>query len=524
MAVVLQSSNIATASRARSTWPALLVAASIITIILHAIPLAGAYLLTGHVADVMYDDDRVYLSRLLDAAKGGSLSNPYIIEDQNRPKYMPAVTERVLGTLSQWSKVDVRWFAAGSRMVFPLMIFLLTVRLARELEVRRAASVMAGLLLTLMPSFSNTLLQPSLDYAGYMGFLRYERLISPSSHLILFLVWALGLARVWRRGGLFPAMLAGAGLGALVILLPPYYWTFAIAAAAVLCLGRERRSELVLLLALGIVIGFPSLLEYHHLNSLTDVQETLTRVEAMTRTHSPNKRSLGLAFGTSLLAAAIWRRRHALGRKSGFLLPLFCVAALLLLQTVVTGLEIQNDHWMYAVLPFVYIALAALWEIQPEINRRAWYVGMGAFLVCAAFLSQGFALWVWHIEREDAPEIWDLESRIPATISWIRGNTPLDSVLLARDDDTMEMLYIQTGRKVYWSAFAGQHVVGEREANLRTAAEHQWDPRNPQPLSYRADYFLGNGSDCLHASPGFVLFRDAVESTCLMRIPKRIGR
>lgn len=74
--------------------------------------------------NVAVHDEKVYLARVVDAYRGGSLGNPYLAEHQNAVRFMPELAERVLAPAAHASGLQPLLVVGISRFVLPVLIYL----------------------------------------------------------------------------------------------------------------------------------------------------------------------------------------------------------------------------------------------------------------------------------------------------------------------------------------------------------------------------------------------------------------
>lgn len=78
----------------------------------------------------------------------------------------------------------------------------------------------------------------------------------------------------------------------------------------------------------------------------------------------------------------------------------------------------------------------------------------------------------------------------------------------------MEELPIFTGNRVYWTWYAAQHVISDREWFYRSQ-DAAWTPRWGYLPHYHADYYVGVGEDCGGLA---AVFRSDAEHTCVVKV------
>ncbi len=483
---------------------------------IHAWPILAAYLRQGRLLKVAYAEEVLYGIRVQDVARGGSLGNPYLAEHQDAPGLLPEMAERVLGITARVTGASPAAILGVSRVLFAGVIFLLVESLARNLGLDPHLALVAGLLPPLLPSVTQVFAEPS----DAPSFLRYFRAISPGPSVALFLAAIRALlaardtppVRVWTRG-----ILAGVMLGTLFYNLI-FYSSVAIAGAVILAFlsaGAARRAFLIALLVAAL-LAIPYALHMLTLFDQPEFQETLLRNGLMAPGSAPSRGAVERFLLGLLFAVPLWVQRHKLPAAS-FLLSFLAPGAFFFLQNIATNRAIAENHWVDPLIPLWCLALVAALAARIAPVRPAGLYVLGAGLLGLALYIQQAAYLRWERIAEREPDLYALDTRIPQTLGWLNRETPAGSVILS-SDAMMTSLALHTHNKVYWSFYAGIHLVSEREAIARQAATDPWPPRFDRPLAYRADYFLGADGYCPAAPARRELYRNAVERTCVLAL------
>jgi hypothetical protein len=134
--------------------------------------------------DIRHPDESIYLVRVVDAYRGGSLGNPYLAEHQDAVKFMPEIAERILAAVARATGVQPLAMVCVARIVFPLLIYLVLLSLAGGLGRRARMSTLAAVIPPLMSRVLFWKYRPGED----PGFLRYVRAVSPVLYVLLLVV------------------------------------------------------------------------------------------------------------------------------------------------------------------------------------------------------------------------------------------------------------------------------------------------------------------------------------------------
>jgi len=460
---------------------------------------------------VAVEDEEIYLGRVMDAYRGGSLGNPYLAEHQDAPRFMPELAERLLALTAHLTGLDPLLVVAASRVVFPALIYALLWTLARGLGMEPRLAMLAAMLSPLAPTISWL---ASADSGK--GFFRYFRTISPAFYVVLLLLVMRLVQIAWRKAFWWIGLLAGAGLGLLFYATPVYYWSSAIGGVICLALftmGRVRVTMLTSILV-ALIIGFPFFANVLRQEQMPDVQATLARLDLLIPGRSPDiyaTRSFVLAV-LVLAPVLLWRRR--LGESGRFLIPFMCVGTLFMVQNVVTNRHLQGYHWIECLIPVWSLAAVAFLQNSIQSFRSVYFNALISVLAAGAIFLQANGYVRWAESQKEDVEFWSLDALMPRTLNWLNQHTPVNSVVIA-DPDIMDSLVLFTHNKVYWADYASQHVIPEWEVEARTRSLESWRPDGAGHLPFRADFHLGTGPACLNLNAKELLYRDITEGTCV---------
>jgi hypothetical protein len=485
-----------------------------VTVVLFAysLPFLMTGLRSGPFLNVVVDDEKIYLVRVMDAYRGGSLGNPYLAEHQDAPRFMPELAERLVALTARVTGLGPLLVVGAFRALFAGLICIVLWSLARGLGMEPRLAALAAILPPLAPTIS---WMASIN-SRTIGFLRYFRAVSPAFYVLLLLLALRLVLLAWKKPLWWTGLLAGASLGLLIYVTPIYFWSFAIAGVAWLAVqdSGKVRAAMVTSFVIALILGLPHFWRAFLQDRVPDVRETLARLDLLVPGRSPDEgvtRTLVIAVALSI-AVWLWRRR--LGQPARFLFPFMCVGTLLMVQNVVTNRHLQGDHWIECLIPIWSLAGVAFLQSSTQSFRPAFVMALVAVLVAGAMLTQVMAYEQWEESREEDAEFWALEARMPRTLNWLNDHTPANSVVIA-GPDVMDSLPMFTHNKVYWADYASQHVMPEWEVQARTQSLESWHPDGVVRLPFRADFYLGTGLDCLSRKAKQFLYRDLPEGTCV---------
>ena len=481
----------------------------------YSLPFLMNYSLRGPFLNVAVEDEKIYLVRIMDAYRGGSLGNPYLAEHQDAPRFMPEAAERLIAIVAHLSGAGPLLIVAISRVVFAALVCVVLWSLARGLGIEPRSAALAAMLPPLAPTIS----WMAEINSRTIGFLRYFRAVSPAFYVLLMLLALRLVLLAWKKPRWWTGLLAGAGLGLLIYLSPIYFWSFAIAGAAWLAVqdSGKMRAAMLIAVASALVVGLPHFWNASLQARLPDVRETLARLDLLIPGRAPDEGVARTFVLAAAMSVAVWLERSRLGQPGRFLSPFLFVGTLLLVQNVITNRHLQGSHWIECLIPVWSLAGVAFLQSFSPSFRPAYLLTLIAVLAAGAIFAQAMAFLQWkELCRENA-EFWALDAGMPQTLSWLNAHTPANSVVIA-GTDIMDSLPLFTHNKVYWADYASQHVMPEWEVQARTQSVESWRPDGTAPLPFRADFYLGTGSACLRPKSKPFLYRDRAEDTCVMSI------
>ncbi len=494
------------------TW---LIFAVTVVLFAHSLPFLMNYFLRGPFLNVAVEDEKIYLVRVMDAYRGGSLGNPYLAEHQDAPRFMPEAAERLVAFIASAGGLGPLLIVAISRVLFAVLVCVALWSLARALGIEPRLAALAAMLPPLAPTIS----WMSDINSRTVGFLRYFRAVSPEFYVLLTLLALRLVLLAWKKPAWWTGLLAGASLGLLIYVSPIYFWSFAIAGTAWLAVqdSGKVRAAMLTAVATALVFGLPHFWHAFLQARLPDVRETLARLDLLIPGRTPDQGVAQTFVLAAAMSAAVWLWRRRLGQPGRFLSPFLFVGTLLLVQNVVTNRHLQGNHWIECLIPVWSLAAVAFLQSYSRSLRSVYLLALIAVLAAGAIFGQAMAYLQWEELCKESTEFWVLDGRMPQTLHWLNDHTPANSVVVAATD-VMDSLPLFTHNKVYWADYASQHVMPEWEVQARTQSLESWRPDGMVPLPFHADFYLGTGSVCLRARSKPFLYRNPAEGTCVMSI------
>lgn len=339
--------------------------------------------------------------------------------------------------------------------------------------------------------------------------------------------WARGRPAVNRRA----AWIAGGTLGVLVWSYF-YYWTAAVVALAVAwLLDRGGRGLYARVLLIGMAIGLPSIASDALLRSGNpgDWQVRTDKFVAVGRMDGVHWPRPGVAMAAvGLAAVALGARRFAYPWALG------AVGLAMMNHQMITGLQVENFHWMYAAGPMLATTMFGLAGAGlAGIRREGWRRRGPAFLGAAAAGLVGANLWLRHAEVTRSREPAALTRAIAAYREDAKAWPPgLAGARLAGEEIAVDAACINDGFRPlanYWiwmslavtdddwhdrialnGALIGQseaEFLDEQRRNLGSGFAGDWrdDPeRLAAILERRRGAFVRHAAD---PAPGVALYR-----------------
>jgi hypothetical protein len=336
-----------------------------------------------------YDNHPWYLADPL-RASGGTTIYPWL---QLSPAVLlaralgvPPLSINVLWRLWAGVSIAIGWYVVLRQFVArPVIAAGLTAvllgdvgMLANQLVVRHASAIAQ------LASGDTTLL------SGHPQIHVQWRIISPGLSLASLLLHVALLARARRAPTRARIVASGAAFGLLVGVYFYYWTTAAVALAAAALVDRGHRGVYVHTAWIGLLVGSPAIVSGFLLKQAASL-EALNRFDKFLPVARFSELLIPkIAIGLLVVGGVwVWRRRRDLL----YLWLLGASGVLLANQHVITGLQMENDHWHFARGPSVSLLVVLL--VAPALaaaiaRRRA--IRVACAIVLVAHVAGAIAL------------------------------------------------------------------------------------------------------------------------------------
>ena len=465
---------------------------------------------------IAFGDEKIYLARVMDAYRGGSLGNPYLADHESAARFMPELAERLLAFTARVIHSDPLVVVGASRVILPVLIYFLLWNLSRYLGTEPRFSMLAAMLPPLSPSISWI---GSVEPPG-TGFFRYFRAISPAFYVLLLVLILRVVLFSWKKDQWWAGLLPAFAIGILFYISPLYYWSFAIAGLMFMALITGGRIRVNMLTAVGAacILAIPFLLKASRQGRLPAVQQTLARLDLLIPGRLPDLYVTRTFVVSALALIPIWLWRHKLGDAGRFVLPFMWSGTLLMVQNLVTNRHVQGYHWVECLVPIWSLAAVSFFQLFSRSVRPPYFTALILAVIVGAIVLQTIAYSRLEESQTQDADFWALDALMPNTLDWLNRQTPAGAVVIA-DMDVMDSLVLYTHNKVYWADYAGQHVMLESEVQARTKSSKSFRPSyGAGYLPFRADFYVGMGPPCFSTGMNRLMYHNKAEGTCVLRL------
>ena len=375
--------------------------------------------------------------------------------------------------------------------IFPILIFVSFFFIFRSLTESRGYALFASTLLMFFPQFplyippasflelTSSILQFSPVspvplfgiLTGGLSYLTREAFIPGASFFLLALFFTYKAVDAKTKKNVFAA-LAGIFYG-LLFYLYFYFWAFAavflgLFFSALLATKRYREARVVCVVGVvGLIVSIPFWISHFHLASLSNYPELIERMGP----------ELGHGFRWFLWKSyivvflmtlgALWTGKKFNRPALGLFLAALAVAEIVVLnEQVITGFNIQSDHWTTKVflmtrgvvwLTIFYYAALYLKDYSSVVIRLMPYRMRGMFNTKTAVIMSIMAIAalifnVWHTEPVLAKRhihSFTVDENLMRAYEWLNKNTPKDSVIMTPSLETNIDLPVYTHNRIF---------------------------------------------------------------------------
>ncbi len=361
---------------------------------------------------IVNEDEALFTGAKAHAAQMGEIivSDFNTVEHKDTRLYvLPFLSPLIMGSIARVTDSIERAFIVGD-FLFPPIIFLLFYALIFLLSRRRLLSLVGATLFIFIPTLLLAV-PPVLPYLQATvltliakgSSLYFSRVEDPQLTMPLYLAALILFLMIFKgKKGKWIVTLAGMFYG-LLFYSYFYYWVYVSLAlpVGILLIGRrmpEARRRLAAAMALGLLISIPHWINTYQVAHLPQYPDIFGRVGTEIG-RAVNLQTLPI-FAYALHAALIavvwifWRKtdRGTAAFLIAFLAPVYGVYNL----QIITGFNIQPDHWFKPTVPIVNAAILLIaYRVTTTYAHRLrmkylilFFALLASFLLFKAFRTQ----------------------------------------------------------------------------------------------------------------------------------------
>ena len=342
--------------------------------------------------------------------------------------------------------------------VFPALIFASFYLMLASLTGHRFFALFASLALMLFPQMPHYLppssfmelrllvtqfFPPPFSDTSTLNltYLARESFIPGAAFFIFFLYSTYGAVNSVARKLCF--VCAGVFYG-LLFYLYFYFWAFAtvflgLLFIALLIQKRAQEAKTIFLVGLiGIVVSVPFWISHMNLVRLPNYEELIAR--AGPELGHAFRWFLWKSYAVVFLMAglALWiGKRYSAPVKGAFLSALAVAEIVVLNEQVITGFNIQSDHWASRVFLITrgIILFTLLYHIffYVKEKRPASYIKNITIVFASAMLAilAGNVVYAEVVQSKENAHLYTVDPALMESYEWLNINTPKDSVVLS---------------------------------------------------------------------------------------------
>lgn len=410
------------------------------------------------------DDELYYFARVRDVIDGHpTVAQPYLWEGKDRLPLQFWLPDYVVAQFVSASGFGLHQVFIFMDFILPAVVCILTYAIAFVLSASRLTALVTAILLCFG-----------------MHFALLNRPISPQLNLIFFLGFILASLHWSRAPSLRSSIILGIAFG-LLFHVYAYYWTYAVVALALACLGylflREllRVKQLLVISAIAAVIALPYIFQLLQSFGYEFYSETVARV-GMIETRMPSGVYIvGLAaVYTIFLAALLMRKRITLTPETILVSALVFAAPIVTNQHLLTGQNLEfSSHYRWlasfvSVFGFVHL-LTVSGVVNGRGSRRFVTLSVGA-LVGYSLMSAGATAFAQTFMRQDEIGM----QRYAPLLVWLQEHAQPDDVVFA-DEELSRIIPVYTSQNVLYVREANLHYMHDREVEERFLAQNYFE-------------------------------------------------
>ncbi|MEK7516097.1 MAG: glycosyltransferase family 2 protein [Patescibacteria group bacterium] len=434
------------------------------------------------------DEVAAYGGRLREVMDGHFADgDAYLAEYKNRPTMWGSDFMAVmLGTVPFLAHIqDPTLIYVFGDFVFPAAALLLAYWLFFSLTKHRLWSALSGLLLIAFPNLSayRAFIPPSfykhLSFERFLGVFErvfdpsFSRLFVPGFSFLFFVFFLFAVFRALSEGSKRWLLAAAAAFGALFYVYF-YYWAFAVVFLALLIpllffVERSKVRRAIAMFVGGFALSIPYWIKVWTLRQ-NPLYEELSRRVGLEISHAFRAGSWEMYLAAAALIALAWllaKKRDAMVHAAVLTALLASIAVVLNIQ-VVTGFNIQPDHWGSRVN--AYVLMLALMTVlfwcaewlhgrisashreagsRMRDRRAGWERRTRVAIVGALLFYIGIAVIFQARSAMMSANDYRIPSDTLTAFRWVNQNIPKDSVFLSSSSKTTFYLPFFTHGNVF---------------------------------------------------------------------------
>src|SRR3989344_4178064 len=414
----------------------------------------------------------VQLRRAMDGDKHSG--DPYLAEYQDiatvrSDKFLAGV----LGWPARFFGVsDIKQIFVWSDFIFPALIFLLIYILFWALTSEKAWSIFGGILFTAFPNLSayasvlNPLHWKDLPLSDVFGIVgrgfdpAVTRLFVPGAALPFFVLFLLLTQKLVSGSRKLLFVVASAVSYGLLFYIYFYYWVFATGLLGILFIfllfrKNAQRKFIFLELLGGLVVGIPFWIRYYTASQASLAAELAQRsgLELGRFFRLTSLDNLIFVIVASISLYFFVRRRYEIEKNVLFVLAAAWTMIAVLNIQLLTGFNVQPDHWGSRVNVYILVILAItilfwinkIFVAKYEKRAATVLIFLSALLLLTGFVSKTEQSWRDYSR-------YTLPTELTDSFDWINENIAPDSVFITPSSKMDHYLPLFTHTRIYMAS------------------------------------------------------------------------
>lgn len=406
------------------------------------------------------DDELFYLARVNDILDGHpTLSNAYLWEHKNGLPQQLFLAEYLLAQPLKLFHLNVLQSRVIYNFILPAITLLLTY----------AAIYLIG----------KSRFWANLGSSFLLFGLFLYKLVRPVSPQFNFIFWLIQFILIWLlisgRQLRWLVPLAGINLG-LLFYIYPYYWTYYVILSGILIFvyffqDRSLSIQILKVLLLGMFLGSYYLYLTFQASKLPYFEETLTRLQLI-YTRFPSGINVFLwSIPILLLFIAGWRFKWlVLNKETIFFVSAIATVIIAVNQHIITGKNFEfSSHYIMQAIFLAVFSFAYFLSNLPKYILKYLKKPLTAIVLIIVLVSlQKYFRLAVAFNREDPNQ------KYAAVLSWLKNNTPKDSVIYA-DGYLSHLIPVYTPNNVFYDRYANLFLMSDQEVADRFIINHYFE-------------------------------------------------